>query len=153
METPKELDQLDLEILRRLSHDARKSYLEMARELEVSNATIHERVTKLRKRGVLEGFYARINARKVGRPITAFVGLITAQNKGLPKLVERLRQIGEIEEAHTVTGKYDFLLKLRARSNEELQELLNRVGSIPGVARHETMIALTTILENPAGLL
>ena len=142
------MDKLDLDILRRLSKDARKSYLEIARELNVANATVHERVAKLKGKGILEGFHARINLRRLGRPITAFVGLITSQNKELPKLVERLKRIKEIEEAHTVTGKYDFLIKLRTGSNDELQELLNKIGSIPGVSRHETMMALTTILEN-----
>ena len=147
MAIPQDMDSLDVEILRRLSTDARKSYLEIARELKVANATVHERISKLRKKGILKGFYTQISAEKLGCPITAFVGLITSQNKQLPKLVERLRQIQEIEEAHTVTGKYDFLIKVRARSNVELQELLNMIGSIAGVGRHETMMALTTILE------
>ena len=147
MELARDLDSLDLEILKRLSKNARKSYLEIARELKVSSATIHGRVAKLRDRGILEGFYARISAKKLGRPITAFVGLITSQNRGLPKLVEELKRFSEIEEAHTVTGKYDFLIKLRARDNEALQEFLNKLGTIQGVARHETMMVLTTILE------
>lgn len=144
---PQNMDQLDVAILRRLSRDARKSYLEIARELKVANATVHERISKLRKKGILKGFYAQMSAEKLGRPITAYIGLITSQNKQLHRLVERLKRIQEIDEAHTVTGKYDFLIKLRARSNEELQGLLNKIGSIPGVGRHETMIALTTILE------
>ena len=147
------MDKLDVEILKRLSIDARKSYLEIARELNVANATIHERVSKLKDKGIIEGFHARISAKKLGRPITAFVGLITSQNKGLPKLVERLKQIREIEEAHTVTGKYDFLIKIRTGSNDELQELLNKIGAIPGVGRHETMMALTTILERQGDLI
>lgn len=147
------MDRLDVEILKRLSIDARKSYLEIARELNVANATIHERVSKLKDKGIIEGFHARVSAKKLGRPITAFVGLITSQNKGLPKLVERLKQIREIEEAHTVTGKYDFLIKIRTGSNDELQELLNKIGAIPGVGRHETMMALTTILERQGDLI
>lgn len=147
MEIPEGMDRLDVEILRRLGKDARKSYLEIARELNVANATVHERISKLREKGILKGFYPQISAEKLGLPITAFVGLITSQNKQLPKLVGRLKQIQEIEEAHTVTGKYDFLIKVRTTSNEELQKLLNRIGSIPGVSRHETMMALTTILE------
>jgi DNA-binding Lrp family transcriptional regulator len=144
---PQNMDRLDVEILRRLGQDARKSYLEIARELKVANATVHERISKLREKGILKGFYAQMSAEKLGCPIIAFVGLITSQNRRLPRLVEKLKQFQEIEEAHTVTGKYDFLIKLRARSNEELQELLNKIGSIPGVGRHETMMALTTILE------
>lgn len=147
MEVPGNMDRLDVEILRRLSQDARKSYLEIARELKVANATVHERISKLREKGILKGFYTQMSAEKLGCPITAFVGLITSQNRQLHRLVDRLKQFQEIEEAHTVTGKYDFLIKLRTRSNEELQELLNKIGAIPGVARHETMMALTTILE------
>jgi Lrp/AsnC family transcriptional regulator for asnA, asnC and gidA len=152
MTLPEETDKLDVEILRRLRKDARKSYLEMARELKVANATIHERVSKLREKGILKGFHAHLSAEKLGRPITAFIGLITSQNKQLPRLVDRLKQIQEIEEAHTVTGKYDFLIKLRARNNGELQQLLNKIGSISGVSRHETMIALTTIQEKEPDL-
>jgi Lrp/AsnC family transcriptional regulator, regulator for asnA, asnC and gidA len=147
MPTAKAIDGLDAEILRRLTKDARKSYVEIARELKVANATVHERVNKLRHNGILKGFHAQLDAEKLGYTITAFVGLITSQNRRLPKLIERLRHIKEIEEAHTVTGKYDFLIKVRARNHRELQDLLNRIGSIAGVDRHETMIALTTILE------
>jgi Lrp/AsnC family transcriptional regulator, regulator for asnA, asnC and gidA len=141
------IDPLDAEILKRLQKDARRSYVEIARELNVANATIHERVNKLKQGGILKGFYAHLSPERLGFPITAFIGLITSQNKQLPKLVERLKQMKEIEEAHTVTGKYDFLIKLRSRSNEELQELLNKIGAIPGIGRHETMMALTTVLE------
>jgi DNA-binding Lrp family transcriptional regulator len=140
MQIPKDMDRLDVEILRRLSRDARKSYVEIARELKVANATIHERISKLKQKEILKGFYAHLSAERLGYPITAFVGLITSQNKQLPKLVERLKQIREIEE-------------VRGRSNGELQELLNRVGSIPGVDRHETMMALTTILEKEGDLI
>ena len=149
----KDTDQLDREILRHLRQDARKSFVEIARELKIANATVHERVTKLRERGVLRGFHAQVSLEKLGRPITAFVGLITSQNRQLSKLVGRMKKIREIEEAYTVTGKYDFLVKLRVGSNWELQELLNKIGSIPGVSRHETMMALTTILERDGDFL
>ena len=150
---PQATDHLDKEILRRLRQDARKSFVEIARELKVANATVHERVAKLREKGILRGFHAQVSLEKLGRPITAFVGLITSQNRQLPKLVGRMKKIREIEEAYTVTGKYDFLIKLRVGSNWELQELLNKIGSIPGVSRHETMMALTTILERDGDFL
>lgn len=148
MQAPVTMDALDTEILRRLTLDARRSFLEIGRELKVSGATIHDRVSKLREKGILEGFHARVNQKKLGRPIVAFVGLVTSQKKDLLKLMERLVTVSEVEEAHTVTGKYDFLLKLRASDNEQLQQLLlDKIGTIPGVVRHETMMALSTILE------
>ena len=80
--------------------------------------------------------------------------MITSQNKGLRRLIEEIRKIKEIEEAYTVTGKYDFLIKLRAADIDELQTLLtDRISCIPGVIRHETMIAMTTILDRAEPLL
>ena len=60
------MDGLDVEILQRLSQDARKSYLEIARELNVANATVHERISKLKEKGILTGFYTRMSAEKLG---------------------------------------------------------------------------------------
>lgn len=148
------LDELDVQILQKLGKNARRSFLGVARELKISGATVHERIEKLKESGVLEGFCIRVNPKKTGRLVTAFVGLITSQNKGLRQLIEEVRRIKEIEEAYTVTGKYDFLLKLRATDIDELQTLLtDRISCIPGVIRHETMIAMTTILDRAEPLL
>jgi Lrp/AsnC family transcriptional regulator for asnA, asnC and gidA len=120
----------------------------------VSGATVHERIVKLKEKGVLEGFYIRVNPKKTGRTVTGFVGLITSQNKGLRQLIEEIKKIKEIEEAYTVTGKYDFLIKLRAADIDDLQRLLtDRISCISGVIRHETMIAMTTILDRAEPLL
>jgi Lrp/AsnC family transcriptional regulator for asnA, asnC and gidA len=149
-----ELDELDIAIMTKLSRDARKSYLEIGRELKVSGATVHDRVRKLRERGIIEGFYVRFDQKKLGRSVTAYVGLITSQKKNLFQMVESLRKVKEVEEAHSVTGQYDFLIKLRAPDNEQLQKLLtDQIGSLPGVVRHETMIAMTTLLEKNEGFL
>jgi len=149
-----QLDDLDIGIMTRLSRNARKSYLEIGRELKVSGATVHERVRKLRRKGIIEGFYVRFDHKKLGRPVIAYVGLITSQKKPLFRLVEELKRVKEVEEAYSVTGKYDFLIKLRAPDNEQLQNLLtDRIGSLPGVVRHETMIAMTTVLEKNEGFL
>ncbi len=66
------MDRLDVEILRRLSQDARKSYLEIARELNVANATVHERISKLREKGILKGFYTQMSAEKLGSSNNSF---------------------------------------------------------------------------------
>ncbi len=142
------LDPLDTAIARALERDSRISLLELSRQLGTSRTTISERLTRLVEQGIIKGFNAHLDYKRLGYPITAFVGLQTSQSQKAVEVIEALKQIPEVEELHTVTGQIDMLVKLRARSTEHLQHILIfKIQSIPGIGRGETMLALSSHLD------
>lgn len=142
------LDATDLGIARALERDGRMSVLELSRKLGVSRATISERLTRLIEQGVIKGFHARLDYKRLGYPLIAFVGLQSVQGFNVVEVVSALKRIREVEEVHTITGRIDMLVKLRARSTEHLQYILTfKIQAIPGIGRGETMLALSSGLE------
>ncbi|KJS11418.1 MAG: AsnC family transcriptional regulator [Peptococcaceae bacterium BRH_c8a] len=142
------LDNIDLTTLQILQDNARCSYQEIANRLGVSRVTIYERVRKLTENGFIEGFHVKVNARRIGYPVTAIVGLITIQGSEAYRTINELRAIYEVEEIHVVTGRYDYLVKVRARDNEDLQQiLLTRIDQVHGFQRAETMVVLSSPVE------
>ncbi len=145
---PPTLDATDMAIARALEQNGRMSVLELSRKLSVSRATVSERLERLVKQGVIKGFHARLDYRRLGYPLIVFVGLQTVQGYNVVDVVSALKRIREVEEVHTVTGRIDMLLKLRARSTDHLQYILTfKIQAIPGIGRGETMLALSSSLE------
>lgn len=142
------LDVIDLTILQILQENARSSFKEIAERLGVSRVTIYERVRKLMDNDIIEGFHVRVNAHRIGYPVTAIVGLITTQGSEAYRTIEELQQLSEVEQIHVVTGRYDYLVTVRARDNEDLQLiLLNKIDQVYGFQRAETMVVLSSPVE------
>ena len=142
------LDDLDLTILKMLEQDARLSYQELANQTGVSRVTIHERVRRLVQRGIISGFHTRLNPASLGYHVTAIVGLMAIQGAASYQTIEDLKKIPEIEEVHVVTGRYDYLVKIRARNNEDLERiLLTKIDQVYGFQRAETMVVLSTPID------
>ncbi|MCL6575034.1 MULTISPECIES: Lrp/AsnC family transcriptional regulator [Kyrpidia] len=142
------LDALDLTILQMLEQDGRLSYQELANHTGVSRVTIHERVRRLTQRGIIEGFHARLNPASLGYRVTAIVGLMAVQGAAAYQTIEDLKAIPEIEEVHVVTGRYDYLVKIRARDNEDLERiLLTNIDQVYGFQRAETMVVLSSPVD------
>ncbi len=142
------LDDLDLTILKMLEQDARLPYQELANHTGVSRVTIHERVRRLIQRGVISGFHTRLNPASLGYRVTAIVGLMAIQGAASYQTIEDLKNIPEIEEVHVVTGRYDYLIKIRARDNEDLERiLLTKIDQVYGFQRAETMVVLSSPVD------
>ncbi|SFG40699.1 Lrp/AsnC family transcriptional regulator, regulator for asnA, asnC and gidA [Desulfotomaculum arcticum] len=142
------LDDMDLTIMKTLQENARSSYQDIANKIGVSRVTVHERIRKLIESGIIEGFHARVNARRIGYPVTAIVGLNTIQGSESYRTIEELRQLPEVEEVHVVTGRYDYLVKVRAMDNGDLQRILfNKIDQVYGFQRAETMVVLSSAVE------
>lgn len=142
------LDAVDLAIMKALQENARSSYQDIAVQVGVSRVTVHERIRKLMEGGIIEGFHARLNARKIGYPVTAIVGLITVQGSEAFRTIEDLQQLDEVEEILVVAGRYDYLVKVRAQDNEDLQRiLLTKIDQVFGFQRAETMVVLSSPVE------
>lgn len=138
------LDEKDLAILRILQGNARTPFLEIARELDVSGATIHERVRDMEKAGIIQGFSTDVNYRRLGYSITAVVS-VTLEHPSInpDELKEGLSAIPEVIEAHNLTGDTDLLLTIKTRSIDDLRDLLTkRVQNLPGIKRLSTSIVL-----------
>ena len=148
------LDDIDRSILAFLQENGRMSLSEMARRAGVAPATVHERLAKLRRGGVVLGFAMRLNPAALGYTVTALIHLRTELADRVERTVSDLRAIPEVEEVHVVTGEYDLVVKLRARDTAHLQELLvTRLHRVAGFIRSATEICLTSPLERSGPLL
>lgn len=137
------IDNLDRKILSILSKNARLPFKDVAAECGVSRAAIHQRVQHLAEGGIITGSGFNVNAKSLGYTTCTYVGITLERGSMYKSVVERLNHIPEIVECHFTTGPYTMLVKLYARDNEQLMNLLNsQLQSIPGVVTTETLISL-----------
>ncbi|MCM1036487.1 MAG: Lrp/AsnC ligand binding domain-containing protein [Bacteroides sp.] len=140
-------DNLDLSILRHLSTNARKPYLEIARECGVSGAAIHQRIQRLTANGVLRGAESMVDPAALGYETCAYVGIFLRDPSQFGSVVEALQAIPEIVECHFTTGQYDIFVKLYARNNDHLLHLLQNQIQALGLARTETLISFKQVFR------
>lgn len=134
---PDQIDALDLRILVLALQQPRAGVREFARQLEVARGTVQARLTKLEKLGVLVGWGPSVSPRGLGYASKAYVRLSLAQGV-LDDVTERLRRIPEVIEADSVAGDHDMLCTVVARDPENLEEVIQRILSVPGVTRSRT---------------
>ncbi len=142
-------DALDLKILRDLSMNARKPYLEIAREYGVSGAAVHQRIQKLLAAGVITGSQCLIDPTSMGYDTCAYVGIYLREPSRSADVVKELEKIPEIIECHYTTGRYDLLVKLVALNNEHLLHLLQNDIQQLGAARTETLMSFCEVIKRP----
>ena len=137
------IDKLDRKILGILSQNARIPFKDVAAECGVSRAAIHQRVQHLIENGVIIGSSFHVNPKSLGYTTCTYVGLNLERGSMYRDVVERIATIPEVIECHFTTGSYTMLVKLFAKDNEQLMDLLNnKIQSIPGVVSTETLISL-----------
>ena len=137
------IDNLDKKILSILSKNARIPFKDVAAECGVSRAAIHQRVQHLINGGVITGSGFDVNPKSIGYSTCTYVGLNRERGSMYKDVVKQLKEIPEIVECHFTTGSYTMLLKVYARDNEQLMDLLNnKMQMIPGVVSTETLISL-----------
>ncbi|KGI23113.1 Lrp/AsnC family transcriptional regulator [Hoylesella timonensis] len=137
------IDNLDKKILSILSNNARMPFKDVAAECGVSRAAVHQRVQHLIENGVITGSSFNVNPKSLGYSTCTYIGLNLERGSMYKKVVEQLQEIPEVVECHFTTGSYTMLLKLYARDNEQLMDLLNNhIQTIAGVVSTETLISL-----------
>lgn len=142
-----QLDSLDIKLLQMLSDNARKPYLEIARETGVSGAAIHQRMAKLQALGIVRGSETIIDPASIGYTTCAYIGVRIDNVKSYDEISSRLKQIPEIIEAHLTTGQYDMIIKVYARNNEHLLNvILNKIHSL-NLGRSETIISFKELFK------
>ncbi|OZB81446.1 Lrp/AsnC family transcriptional regulator [Microbacterium sp. 13-71-7] len=142
------IDALDAALIRLLTDAPQLPVLECARRLGVARGTVTSRLARLHENGVIEGIVPRIDPRGFGYALTAFCQVEIDQKVGHDEVAEALASaIPEVVDMYTVTGASDMQLRLVAHSAEQLQEVLDRIALVPGVARTASSIAMRTHLS------
>ena len=148
------IDEVDRKIILRLQEDARLSNAALAEEVGLTVSTVHERVKKLERKGIIKGYVAVVDAAALGKPITAFVRLVVNPVTTGQPLMEKsvIAEICESEpnilECHSVAGDDCYILKVRVSSPLDLETLLNRIRSNAHIQKSTTNIVLSTLKEN-----
>ena len=135
------MDELDCKILNLISNDARISFLEVSRICGISGAAVHQRVQKMMAHEVITGSEFRINLNMIGYQTCAFLSLHFAETEDFSLIAEKIGEIHEIVECHLITGAYDFLVKIYARNNGHLYEIIQTRIKPLGLIRCETLIS------------
>ncbi|RDY59507.1 Lrp/AsnC ligand binding domain-containing protein [Flagellimonas nanhaiensis] len=142
------IDGIDKKILRHLMEDARRPILEIARNIGISGAAIHQRLRKLEGSGLLLGSKFVINPKVLGYSTMAYIGIFLDKAMSNPRAVKELEKIPEVLECHYTTGNWSILIKVLCRDNEHLMQLLNKkIQQIEGVSRTETFISLNQQID------
>ncbi|MGH9031279.1 MAG: Lrp/AsnC family transcriptional regulator [Acidimicrobiia bacterium] len=136
------IDGLDGRLIRALADNPRAGVLELARLLGVARGTVQARLDKLRGRGVVTGFGPDIDLIRIGYEVLAFTSIEIAQGR-LADVVAHLDDIPEVLEVHATTGQGDLHCRVVARTNEHLQQVVNRMLEVQGINRTTTVIALS----------
>jgi DNA-binding Lrp family transcriptional regulator len=137
------IDQLDARLIRLLRGSPRIGVLEASRRLGVARGTVQARLDRLLRDGVVEGFGPDLGLPALGYDVLAFVTVEITQGYG-QAVLDHLRRIPEVLEAHTITGPGDLHCRVVAHSNGHLQQVIDRMLEVDGIRHTTSVIALST---------
>tara|TARA_S200000501_G_scaffold371235_1_gene413893 strand:- start:141 stop:608 length:468 start_codon:yes stop_codon:yes gene_type:complete len=148
------LDGIDKKILKMLMENSRRPILEIAKNIGVSGAAIHQRLRKLEAQNLILGSQIIINTKRLGYTTMAFIGVFLDKAANNKIVVNELKKIPEILECHYTTGDWSVLAKLICKDNEDLMIILtNKIQKIEGVSRTETYISLDQQINRQISIL
>ncbi len=136
-----QLDNLDYKILKLIAPNARIPFLEVARICNVSGAAIHQRVQKLINLGIIKGSEFTLDSNRIGFETCAYIGVYLQEPGQFSEVIEKLQRIPEIVECHYTTGQYDMFLKIYAKNNSHLLQIIHTKLQPLGLARTESIIS------------
>ena len=144
-----QLDKLDVKILRMMTGNARKPFLEIARECGVSGAAVHQRIGKLQASGVIKGPEMLVEPSAIGYDTCAYMGFFLKDPASFNSVIAKLREIPEVVECHFTTGQYDLFIKIYARNNDHLLHLIHEKLQNLGLSRTESLISFKEVFKRP----
>ena len=144
------IDEIDAKILRLLQGNGRMKRNAIAEEVGLSVPSVSERMRKLEERGVITGYHAVVDAKRLHVDITAFIRVTVDSSDAYPDFVKRAAKLDEVLEVHSITGEGSHILKIRTRNTTTLEQLLSRLQSWPKVRGTSTSIVLGTGKETRA---
>ncbi|HZI11845.1 MAG TPA: Lrp/AsnC family transcriptional regulator [Myxococcus sp.] len=143
------LDDLDHRLIDLLQRDGRATQLELSRAVGLSQPAVAERIRKLEERGVITGYTARVDATKLGKDITAFIGVSVEHPKYFENFAKKVLALPDVLECHRVAGQDSYILKVKTANTRSLDSLLvETLRTISGVTRTQTTIVLSSIKED-----
>ncbi len=141
------LDDLDIKILNILQKNGRTKRNVIAESIGLSIPSVSERLHKLEEKGILEGYFAKVNRKAFGYDIMAYILVTMESSKFYKSLTSKVEKVPQIIECHSVLGEGSHLLKAIVKNTEALEKLLNEIQSWPGVISTKTTFVLSTIKE------
>ncbi len=141
------IDEIDARILELLQEQGRMKRNRIAEEVGLSVPSISERMRKLEERGVITGYHAVVNPKRLHYDITVFVRVMVDGSDQYADFVERAMALDEVLEVHSITGEGSHILKARTRNTSSLEKLLSLIQTWPGVRGTSTSIVLSTFKE------
>ncbi|WP_433423918.1 Lrp/AsnC family transcriptional regulator [Microtetraspora malaysiensis] len=142
-----QLDDIDRTLVAELQRDAAQSYAALGRAVGLSGGAVHERVRKLRERGVIRATTVEVDPVALDRPVLAYV--MVGADAWMGESGGAFAEIPEIMEAHVIAGEASVLVKVRTATTEQLQDVLRRIYGIQGVAHTQAIVVLETFFERP----
>ncbi|MEM3851429.1 MAG: Lrp/AsnC family transcriptional regulator [Methanomassiliicoccales archaeon] len=144
------MDEKDITILELLQADSRMPLKEIGERVGLAAPTVHERIQSMLRQGIITGFSAIVDPKRVDLSITAFIMLYfkTGGSLGDPSVVELINSIGDVQECHHLAGDEDLIIKVRTKDMQTLEEIILRLSRSGHFSRTKTIIALSTIKES-----
>ena len=137
------VEDLDRRIVDLLAKDGRISFTDLGKALGMSTSAVHQRVRRLEQRGVVKGYTAKVDHQALGRQMTAFISITPLDPAAPDDIPERLHEVPQIEECHSVAGDENYILKVRVATPSELEELLATVRGVANVSTRTTVVLST----------
>ena len=147
MESFADLDPLDMRLLEALQRNARSTFADLGTLVGLKPPAVHERVKRLEQRGYIRGYAARLDPKRLGIELAAFVSAYTTADVEYERFHTAVARLPEVSEIHSVAGDESFVLKVMTRSTAHLDDFLTRLKAVPGIARTRTTIVLSTPFE------
>ncbi|MEU5345902.1 MULTISPECIES: Lrp/AsnC family transcriptional regulator [unclassified Streptomyces] len=141
------MDDVDRALIAELQRDAAQAYVSLGRAVGLSAGAAHDRVRKLRERGVIRRTTVEVDPAALGQGVLAFVMVDSSAWMG--EASESFAAIPEIQEAHVIAGTASVLVKVRSATTEQLQDVLRRLYEIEGVSGTHATVVLETFFERP----
>jgi Lrp/AsnC family transcriptional regulator for asnA, asnC and gidA len=145
-----EIDNTDLQILNILMENAFTPYTDIGKKLFISPGTVHVRMNKMEKLGIVKNPQLQVDLTKLGMDVTAFIGVYLITSDMYDSVVKGLRKIEEVVSCNYTTGNYSLFLKIVCRDTQHLREVLHdKLQKIEGISRTETLISLEETFKRP----
>ena len=142
-----EFDDIDLHILTLLQENCKLPLAKIGEKVGLSAPSVIDRIKKLEDQHVITGYRAVVDARRVGKDVTAFIGVSVSHPKLIGEFEREIVALNDVLECHHVTGQHTLLVKVKTANTSSLEDLISRIRSIEGVDRTETMVVLSTHTE------
>lgn len=142
-----QLDDIDITILDILQKNGRTRRNDLAQAVDLSIPSVSERLKKLEENGIITGYTAFIDPKKVGKDITAFITVTVDSSKHYNSFLDHAKSTDEILEIHSVTGTGTHLIKIRTENTSTLEKLLSKIQAWSGIVNTTTSIVLSTMKE------